>query len=363
MVADVPVGVLLCGGLDSSSILASLNYQKYKHIETFNIGFNEKKHNESHLAKLLAKQYNYQFNTLTLDDKTLFDKLLQATYYQDEPLMHLNEPHLLAIANLAKPKVIVLLSDEGADDLMGGYVRYKALKNKSLLQIIATLGTIPYFTKNQRYQKLFRYATLNSDTDLLQYNGCNIYKNDIAKNFGICSEPDNSYRKQIIKEAKLLYPNNLQRQLLYFDQHTYMCSLLDRNDRSTMGASIECREPFLDQRLIAGLGSLENKWLFTGKKRKFIQQSAAKTRLPQQILNFRKVGLSTPWESYLTHNPYFKSEIKDFKNSKIFKMPYFENINATKLVSELQKGNNNVTPYIMPLFMLHIWLKHYVWKF
>ncbi|UPT70299.1 MAG: asparagine synthase C-terminal domain-containing protein [Flavobacterium sp. JAD_PAG50586_2] len=76
----------------------------------------------------------------------------------------------------------------------------------------------------------------------------------------------NEYRHKILKEAQELYPKNLQRQALYFDQHTYMCSLLDRNDRCTMGTSIECREPFLDQRLVAGLGTLDDKWMFTGKK-------------------------------------------------------------------------------------------------
>ena len=115
------------------------------------------------------------------------------------------------------------------------------------------------------------------------------------QNFGISKVPKNEYRKQIYNEAKSLYPDNLRRQALYFDQHTYLCSLLDRNDRCTMGASIECREPFLDQRLIAGLGSLDDKWLFTGKKGKFILKSAMEKRLPNEILQFRKVGLSTPW--------------------------------------------------------------------
>ena len=86
------------------------------------------------------------------------------------------------------------------------------------------------------------------------------------KLYGINAPPKNEYRKQIYKDAKSLYPDNLRRQALYFDQHTYLCSLLDRNDRCTMGASIECREPFLDPRLIVGLGSLDDKWLICWKK-------------------------------------------------------------------------------------------------
>ena len=363
MVSDVPVGVLLSGGLDSSSILASLNQQNYKDIQTFNIGFKEKEHNESHLAKIMAEKYDYGFHTMQLEDKNLFEKLVSSTYFQDEPIMHLSEPHILALSQLAKPSVKVLLSGEGADELMGGYLRYKALKYPSLLNSIGTIGHMEYFTTKPRYEKLARYAQIKNPDDLVMYNGSNIYPNDIAKTFGITNPPKNKFRKQILEDAKSLYPNNLRRQALYFDQHTYLCSLLDRNDRCTMGASIECREPFLDQRLIIGLGSLEDKWLFTGKKWKYILKSAMATRLPEEILKFKKVGLSVPWGDYLIKSSSFIAELESFSKSDLFTMPYFEHINAHKLVENLRKGDTKMIPYIMPLFMMHIWLKTYANKF
>jgi len=363
MVSNVPVGVLLSGGLDSASILASLNQQNYKDIQTFNIGFKEKEHNESHLAKMIAEKFDYGFHTMQLEDNALFDKLVSSTYFQDEPIMHLSEPHILALSQLAKPSVKVLLSGEGADELMGGYVRYKALKYPSLLNSIATIGHMDYFTTKPRYEKLARYSQIKDPDDLVMYNGSNIYPNDIAKTFGITTPPKNEYRKQILEEAKSLYPNNLRRQALYFDQHTYLCSLLDRNDRNTMGASIECREPFLDQRLVTGLGSLEDKWLFAGKKWKFILKSAMAARLPEEILKFKKVGLSVPWGDYLVKSPGFIEELESFSKSDLFKMHYFEHINANKLVQNLRKGDTKMIPYIMPLFMMHIWLKTYANKF
>lgn len=363
MVSDVPVGVLLSGGLDSSSILASLNQHNYKDIQTFNIGFKEKEHNESHLAKMMSEKFDYGFHTMQLEDNNLFDKLVSSTYFQDEPIMHLSEPHILALAQLAKPSVKVLLSGEGADELMGGYVRYKALKYPSLLNSIGTIGHMDYFTTKPRYEKLARYSQIKNPDDLVMYNGSNIYPNDIAKTFGITNPPKNEYRNQILEDAKSLYPNNLRRQALYFDQHTYLCSLLDRNDRCTMGASIECREPFLDQRLIIGLGSLDDKWLFTGKKWKYILKSAMAARLPEEILKFKKVGLSVPWGEYLIKSPGFIEELESFSKSDLFKIPYFENIDAKKLVQNLRKGDSKMIPYIMPMFMMHIWLKTYANKF
>lgn len=130
-----------------------------------------------------------------------------------------------------------------------------------------------------------------------------------------------------------------------------------------MGASIECREPFLDQRLITGLGSLEDKWLFTGKKGKFILKAAMQDRLPKAILKFKKVGLSAPWGDYITKSPAFKDELEAFAKSDLFQIPYFEHIKIKKLVENLQKGDVRMIPYIMPLFMMHIWMKVYANRF
>ena len=363
MVSDVPVGVLLSGGLDSSSIAASLKYQKFNNINTFNIGFKEKEHDESQLAAMYSKQLVYDFHSIQLDKKDLFDKLLQSTYLLDEPLTHLSEPHILAVSQLAKTKVKVLLSGEGADELMGGYVRYKALKNPSLLNIISKIGQFGNFNKNARYEKLIRYSSLKSDNDLVIFNSSNIYPKDISKTFRLNESPLNDYRNNILNEARELYPKNLRRQALYFDQHTYLCSLLDRNDRCTMGASVECREPFLDPKLIIGLGSLEDKMLFSGKKGKFVLKSAMDNRLPDEIKNFKKIGLSVPWGDYLIKNESFKDEMHEFAKSDIFEYSYLKNIKIEPLLDQFLKGDKQLTQFILPLFMMHIWKKNYANKF
>ena len=363
MVSDVPVGILLSGGLDSSSIAASLKHQNFENINTFNIGFKEKSHNESDLAEMYSKKLDFNFHTMQLENKDLFDKLLQSTYLLDEPLTHLSDPHILAVSGLAQSKVKVLLSGEGADELMGGYVRYKALKNPSLLHLISKIGNFGNFSKNPRYEKLIRYSRLSINNELVIFNSSNIYPNDISEKFGLNDNPSNIYRKQIIEEAKILYPKNLRRQALYFDQHTYLCSLLDRNDRCTMGASIECREPFLDPKLIVGLGSLEDKWLFSGKKGKYVLKTAMQERLPVEVLNFKKIGLSVPWGDYLMQNESFKDEMNQFSKSDLFEIPYLENIKIENLLEKFIKGEKKLTQFILPLFMMHIWKKNYVDKF
>lgn len=86
-------------------------------------------------------------------------------------------------------------------------------------------------------------------------------------------------------------------------------------------------------------------------------------RLPDEILKFKKVGLSVPWGDYLIKSTGFIDELDSFSKSDLFKIPYFEHINAAKLVEDFRKGNTKMIPYIMPLFMMHIWLKNYPNKF
>jgi asparagine synthase (glutamine-hydrolysing) len=231
------------------------------------------------------------------------------------------------------------------------------------LKAIGVIGQTGVFSHNPRLDKLVRYAELSALDDLIMYNGSNMYPNDLLKHYGISGAPENDYRHAILKEAQELYPKNPKRQALYFDQHTYLCSLLDRNDRCTMGASIECREPFLDERLVIGLGTLSNAMLFKGKKGKYIQKKAMGPRLPKEVLDYKKNGLSVPWGDYLTHSPAFVEELQAFTKSRIFDLPYFQHINAAKLVEGIQKGDHRMVPYVMPLFMLHIWLKTYVEPF
>ena len=88
-----------------------------------------------------------------------------------------------------------------------------------------------------------------------------------------------------------------------------------------------------------------------------------KNKIPDEVLNFRKIGLSAPWYSYLIEYPAFKVELDAFAISPIFEINFLENLDGKKLVAELRQGNIKLMPYIMPVFMLHIWYKNYFKKF
>lgn len=138
MVSDVPVGVLLSGGLDSSSICASLKYQNFHDIKTFNVGVDNFIFDETSIAREFTKSINFPFHTINVVGNDLVNQTKKALQSLDDSLIHQNEPQLIAISELANKHVKVILSGEGADEMPGGYVRYKALnfyKNKRLLTL------------------------------------------------------------------------------------------------------------------------------------------------------------------------------------------------------------------------------------
>ena len=127
-ISDVPVGVLLSGGLDSSSVAASLARDGGSPVASFTVRFAEPGYDEGPLAQEVAERYGLDHHELTLSGPGMLQGLRRVSALNDEPLAHHNDLHLWAISKFAKPFVTVLLSGEGADETMGGYVRYRPLR-------------------------------------------------------------------------------------------------------------------------------------------------------------------------------------------------------------------------------------------
>jgi asparagine synthase (glutamine-hydrolysing) len=213
--------------------------------------------------------------------------------------------------------------------------------------------------KGDRWKKLERYAALPSDAEKVMYNASTIFPAELKSVFGIEETGSFAFREKVLKEGQALYPKDLQRQALYYDQHLYLCSLLDRNDRTTMGASIECREPFLDPALLMGLGTLPSSLLFSGKKGKYVLCQAMKDRLPAETLRFKKIGFSVPWAHYLRNNEYLRAELDDMQRSQMFTMKFLEHINPGQLIHQFRRGDNTQVTYLLPLLTLYLWYKYY----
>ncbi|HEY2951834.1 MAG TPA: asparagine synthase (glutamine-hydrolyzing), partial [Verrucomicrobiae bacterium] len=292
-ISDVPVGVLLSGGLDSSSVAASLAKQAGSGVASFTVRFAEAKYDEGPLAQQVADRWRLTRHELTVSNEELFARLCRACWFNDEPLAHASDLHIGAISQFAKSRVTVLLSGEGADETLGGYVRYRPLRYPAVMAAARAFLPLlkPALATQARLRKLGRFLKLGDIDKFVLYNSANIFPEDLEA-VGFSAASHFPYRDRALDEAKELHPGEPMRQAMHNDTFTFLCSLLDRNDRMTMGASIECRVPFLDYRLVEGVAGLPSSALLAGRGSKPLLRAALGDRLPPAVLTGGKRGFA-----------------------------------------------------------------------
>jgi asparagine synthase (glutamine-hydrolysing) len=360
-ISDVPVGVLLSGGLDSSSVAASLALQAGSGVASFTVRFDEPDFDEGPLARQLADQWGLEYHELKVSHAEILPHLREASYLNDEPLAHGNDLYLLAISRYARPRVTVLLSGEGADETQGGYVRYRPLRFPRSLALGRWLVP-PRLAAGHlrgRLQKLVRFLQLGSVDRFVLFNAADVLPADLAR-LGCPPTGEFPYREQVLQEAQTVYPGAPLRQLMYLDQHTFLCSLLDRNDRMTMGASIECRVPFLDYRLAEGLGALPTAELVSPTRGKRLLRRAVGDRLPRAILQGRKWGFGVPWRRYLRETPELRHLVESLANVEPIRSGPFERAALRSLSAEFLRGCDQHEALIKQLLMVAVWHQAYL---
>lgn len=350
-ISDVPLGVLLSGGLDSSTLAAGLALQSDGPIDSFTVRFDDPRYDEGPFARAVADRYRLRPHEIRVSDEELPRLLEDATWLLGQPLAHGNDVHLLAIARHAKPRVTVLLSGEGADETLGGYTRYRAFVHPRLLSLLAAplrLGAradvLP--GRLRRAERLLRPAGIGG---WLAWSAA-------AHAPGELPVPDilPLARERLLDEAATVYDQPV-RQLMYLELHTYLQSILDRNDRMTMGASIECRVPFLDPRLIELAARVPTPWLLAGGRGKRLLREAMRPRLPQQVLAHRKVGFGVPWHHLLRRIEPLRAWLETSPRSSVVEMAGVPKGWARDVVSRFLAGDDRWTSTARQLAFVSLW--------
>jgi asparagine synthase (glutamine-hydrolysing) len=359
-ISDVPVGVLLSGGVDSSSIASSLAVQAGEGVESFTVRFADDPHyDEGPLARKVAAKWHLRHHELAVPSGDALTRLRRASWYNDQPFAHYSDIYIGAISEYAKQRVTVLLSGEGSDEVLGGYVRYWPLRHPRLLSVgrVAVPG-LAGLTGLRRLRKLQRMLALGAVDQLVLFNASNVFPDDLGS-LGVSGGGDFEYRRQMVEEAQAVYPGEPARQAMYSDAHTFLCSVLDRNDRMTMGASIECRVPFLDKRLVEGLCTVPSSALLRGRKGKRVLIDAVGDRLPPEIRTARKWGFSVPWARYVRDDPDMRAIAEDLPHDDLLSSGPFERPRLRQAVDEFMAGAQMREPLIVALFMVSVWHKAY----
>lgn len=373
MVADVPVGIFLSGGYDSSGIAAILQSQTSDKLKTFTIGFYEG-NNEAPYAKKIAEYLGTDHTELYCTPENAQNIINDLPFYYDEPFADSSAIPTILVSRLASEKVKVALSADGGDELFCGYTVYKDLYNhtkkldlipSSLKSFTRALGTriadnMTFLSLDDQYKLNVYFDSLDKN-NLLQAQKLFKYINEkptsYISNFLKTNENTTYSSPYIIKLDDYRSPLELA---LATDYQVYLTDdILTKVDRASMSVSIEGREPLLDHRLIEFVAQIPMEYKFDGKSGKVIFKDVIHQYIPLKMMEREKSGFSLPINSWL------RGDLKHFLEEylSLDALKWSGLFNEQFVYTEVEKFKKNEMHYshlIWYMLMFQMWFKKWM---
>ena len=360
--SDVPLGTFCSGGVDSSLVTALAASSCNPSLNTFCVGFNEKEFDERSIARLVSRQYHTNHHELVIRNHQFAEALPRVIWFNDEPLNHPNSIPLFLISQYARNFVTVILTGEGADELLGGYPRYfiplVALRYRNLPVAVRTL--IIYFLQsyNDPRAKKLREAlclpmhevAISNSSVADKYLVKKVLANDIGEN-SFCRVFD---WEEGGRNKTDLFEDFFERFFL-LELNTYLVSILNRQDKTTMAAGIESRVPFLDYRLVEFCFSISYRLKLKGSRSKYLLKKLAEKYLPHEVVYRKKSGFGVPISSWL-RDPKGMGRYLDLLHSSRFKQRgYFHQYHVDRIISDHLAGKEDHSELLWALLNLELW--------
>ncbi|HKO45973.1 MAG TPA: asparagine synthase (glutamine-hydrolyzing) [Pyrinomonadaceae bacterium] len=310
LMADVPLGMFLSGGIDSSAIAAVMSRMVSEPVKTFSVGFAEREANELDYSRTVARAFKTDHHEVVVTPQQFFSALPNLVWHEDEPIAHPSSVPLFFVSKLAAQHVKVVLTGEGSDEMLGGYARYrKTLLNISFGQsynkfvpenvraaLRRLIKDLPYSALNQKLTRSF--LTLTPDIETIYFDNFAVFARSTQSQLmtSETKERVGSFQPYSIVSEVIAKcdADSLLHKLLYADTKTYLHELLMKQDQMSMAASIESRVPFLDHKLVEFTARLPERMKIRGGITKFILRESMKGILPDSILKRPKMGFPVP---------------------------------------------------------------------
>src|ERR1039458_7739625 len=300
MVSDVPYGAFLSGGLDSSTIVALMTRHTAHPVNTFSVGFPEAQYSELPYARMIADQFATRHTELTISADDLMEQLPTLIHHGDAPVGEASNIPIYLISREAAKSVKMVLTGEGADELLAGYPKHSAERAAALYQalvpaafhrrLVELLGcSLPQSFRRITFM-IQGIGTRNTEERMLRWLG--------GLSFEECDRLLVAHSARRVLDSSP-FRSSQQRsaleRILYFDQTSWLPdNLLERGDRITMAASIEARMPFMDTELAAFMARLPDRWRIRGFTQKYILRTLMRGVLPNAVLHRPKIGFRVP---------------------------------------------------------------------
>ena len=311
LISDVPLGVWLSGGIDSSTILHYAAKASSSRLKTFSISFRGRSFDETEYVHRAAKQYGTDHQELDLTpEEDLRGAIEEFAYFSDEPSADAGALPVWFLSKLCKTKTTVALSGEGADELFGGYLTYRAnrlaARARLLPRTISELALAGFQYWPVSDEKIsFEYKVKRFlEGSLMPPARAHVYWNGTfsdAEKSALLKQglPDSLNRILAELDGLPPTPDDLA-PYLWFDQKYFLADdILTKSDRMSMAHSVEVRPPFLDHRLVEFAAKLPASFKIRGTQQKFILKELMKDKLPTEILKRKKIGFDIPAHEWL----------------------------------------------------------------
>ncbi len=369
--SDVPVGLYLSSGLDSSTLLAHMAEQIGPGVPVFALGHEDPSFDETNLARETARHFDAEFHELVLGEADLATGLQQVVEGFDEPLGDASTIPTLLLSRFAVERVKVVLSGEGADELFAGYPTYIGHKVAQWLSpvpsflrrslLLGAARAVPVSMGNVGLDYLLERFAVASDLEPIErhhiwfgtlepHRHREVLSPEVLAALG--SESPLASAHQILDGRRL--PDTLSR-VLYSDFSLYLPDdLLTKVDRATMLASLEARAPFLDHELAEFVAGLPSNLKLQRLTTKAIMRRAAARRLPAEVLGRRKRGFNIPFSRWLLHG-LGQQMLERFSPERTQARGLFSSAGVTALIEEhLERRADHRKP-LFALLVFDLW--------
>jgi asparagine synthase (glutamine-hydrolysing) len=357
--SDVPVGTLCSGGVDSSLVTALAGRHQRSPMHTFCVGFQESGFDERSYARLVSARYGTTHHELLIDSETFASQWPETIRLNDEPLDHPNSVAIYLISKLAKSHITVMLTGEGADELFWGYPRYQ------IPYLTARWGAwirifSPLLDPDSPFPRKLRDASRNDSPFHINalYNSAFCDSGLPTRLLEKGPTVDLSFRQGCLEQGRTSPSplGNLQR----LELRTYLVSILNRQDKMSMGASIEARVPFLDYRLVEAVCNYPAGANFRILRPKHHLKRIARGYLPRPITRRKKVGFAIPLSDWL-RSPSGLGERLDLLRSRRFRERGLWNAGAVDaLVEQHRSGRKDHANTLWTLLNLEWWFRTHI---
>ncbi len=379
MIADVPLGAFLSGGLDSSTIIALMTGVATQQVTTYTFGFKQEDlrydilEDDVKYARVVGRKFQTDYHEQYLEPHVM-ELLPKLVYHMDEPVA---DPAIITsylICRAARERLTVLLSGMGGDEVFAGYPRHAAVKIAEAYNLIPPFLSKPVVAalpgaKPGRFTALFRntkkLARSAAKPVRERYLGFGTYFTEAEKRemyTGDLREAASGFDayEQHRKYFDRVSGEDFINQMLYVDLKTFLpCLNLTYTDKTSMAASMEVRVPLLDHELVEMAARMPARLKLKGLTGKHILKRAAEAWLPREIIHRKKAGFSAPVRAWLVRD--LRDMVEDLlSESNINRRGYFNYQNVRRLIDENLAGREDNNLKIFQLLTLELWHRAFI---